>query len=99
MSYLPDPKDPAEIVPIGFNFAAITDTPSNPTVEITVRWGDEAAPTLQKVGSPWVDGAIVYQRFLGGAHLNDYNLKCLASTPSNDRFAVDCVLAVRNRPV
>lgn len=100
MSYLNEPKDPSEIIPVGFDFSAITDTPSNPTVSITVRWGHGHHHTgLQAVGDPWIEGAIVYQRFMGGSDLHDYNLKCLASAPSGDRFAVDCVVAVRTRPV
>jgi hypothetical protein len=50
-------------------------------------------------GSPIIDGTMIYQRFTGGATLHDYNLKCLATVSTGDRFAVDCVLPVRTRPL
>jgi hypothetical protein len=99
MSYLSDPKDPAEIITVGFDFSNVTETPTNPAVSVSVRWGAESSPTLVASGAASIVGAIVYQRFTGGANLNDYNLKCLADTPSGDRIAVDAVLAVRTRPV
>lgn len=99
MSYFPEPKDPAEIITVGFDFANVTDTPSNPSVSITSRWGTEQSPTLATSGAPTVQGAVVYQRFTGGADLHDYNLKCLANTPTGDLVAVDAVLAVRTRPI
>lgn len=98
MSYL-DAKDPAEIITVGFDFSNVTQEPTNPVVSIDIRWGAESSPTLAAVGAPSAIGAIVYQQFTGGAHLNDYNLKCLADTPTGDRFAVDAVLPVRTRPV
>lgn len=97
--YLPEPKDPAEIVTVGFDFSQITDTPTNPAVIVTVRWGEETVPTLSPTGAPTIVGSMVYQQFSGGAAMTDYNLKCLAYTPTSDRLAVDCVLAVRVRPV
>jgi hypothetical protein len=99
MSYLQEPKDPAEILTIGFDFASITDTPTSPVISITVRWGTETVPTLLTQGPASIVGSIVYQRIIAGANLHDYNLKCLADTPSGDKVAVDCVLAVRTRPV
>ena len=99
MSYLPEPKDPAEVITVGFDFSAVTDTPSNPAVSIDVRWGSETSPTLAVSGSPVIEGSKVFQRFTGGADLNDYDLKCLAYTPTGDRISVDCTLAVRTRPV
>lgn len=99
MSYLPEPKDPAEIITIGFDFANVTDTPSSPTVSITARWGTETNPTLAVSGAPTVSGSKVFQRFTAGADMHDYNLKCLANTPAGDKVAVDVVLAVRTRPV
>ena len=99
MSYLPEPKDPAEVVTVTFDFSGRTDTPSNPAVSIGVRWGAETVPTLVTVGTPTVTGAQVTQQVSGGANLNDYNLKCLADTPDGDKLAVDWVLAVRTRPI
>lgn len=98
MSYL-DAKDPAEIITVGFDFSNVTQDPTNPVVSIGVRWGSETSPTLATVGAPSAIGAVVYQQFQAGAHLTDYNLKCLAYTPTGDRFAVDAVLPVRTRPV
>lgn len=99
MSYLPEPKDPAEVITVGFDFSAVTDTPSNPTVSIAVRWGGETSPTLAASGDPVIEGSKVFQRLTGGGDLNDYDLKCLAYTPTGDRISVDCTLAVRTRPV
>jgi hypothetical protein len=99
MNYLSEAKDPAETITVDFDFSAVTSTPTSPTVSVSVRLGTEAIPSLLASGSPVISGAIVRQRFTGGADLNDYNLKCLATTPSGDRLSVDCVLPVRNRPV
>lgn len=100
MSYLSEPKDPAEITTVTFDFSSRTSAAlSNPVVSIAVRWGTETTATLAKSGSATVSGLTVTQKFTGGAHLNDYNLKCLADTPSGDKIAVDCVLACRVRPV
>lgn len=99
MSYLPDPKDPAEIITVSFDFSAITNQPSNPAVTVSVRWGTEQSPTLVAVGQPTVQSHHVSQRFSGGAHLTDYNIKCLADTHQGDRRALDCILAVRTRPI
>lgn len=99
MGYLTEPKDPAEIVTVGFDFANLTaGAPSNPSVSVAVRWGSEAQPSLQVSGTPFVTGTVVYQRFVGGAPLHDYDLKCLATMPSGDRFSADCTLMVRTRP-
>lgn len=99
MTYLSEPKDPAEVVTIGFDFSAVTDTPSDPAISIAVRWGGETSPTLAVQGAPVIEGSKVFQRLIGGADLNDYDLKCLAYTPTGDRISVDCTLAVRTRPV
>ena len=99
MSYLPEPKDPDEKITIGFDYSHVTPTPSNPSFEVALRWGSESPVTLVVEGNPNIDGDKVYQRFVGGADMNDYNVKCFCDTPSGDRIAVDCVLAVRTRPV
>lgn len=100
MSYLPEPKDPAEVVTIGFDFSAVTDTPSNPAISIALRWGHGHHHTeLEVSGDPIIEGSKVFQRFIGGSHLHDYDLKCLAYTPTGDRISVDCTLAVRTRPI
>lgn len=99
MKYLPDPKDPGETITVSFDFSNITQTPTNPAVSISVRWGAEETPSLMKSGSPIIVGPVVAQKFTGGADLHDYNLKCLADTPSGDRVAVDAILAVRTRPI
>lgn len=100
MSYLSEPKDPSEITTVSFDFSSRTSAAlSNPVVSITVRWGTETTATLAKSGSATISGSTVTQKFTGGADMNDYNLKCLADTASGDKVAVDCVMAVRTRPV
>ncbi|MEN9885524.1 MAG: hypothetical protein RL758_102 [Pseudomonadota bacterium] len=100
MTYLSEPKDPAEVVTIGFDFSVVTDTPSDPDISIAVRWGHGHHHTeLVASGDPIIEGAKVFQRFTAGTDLHDYDLKCLAYTPTGDRISVDCTLAVRTRPV
>lgn len=100
MGYLSQPKDPDEIITVGFDFSGVTSgAPSAPSISIGVRWGSETTPTLLASGSPTINGTTVFQRFTGGAPLHDYNLKCLATVSTGDRFAVDCVLPVRTRPL
>jgi hypothetical protein len=100
MSYLQEPKDPDETVTVSFDFSEVTTTPTSPTVSIALRWGHGHHHTqLQASGAPVINGSVVRQRFTGGTDLHDYDLKCLATTPSGDRLSVDCTLAVRVRPV
>jgi hypothetical protein len=97
--YITEPKDPDEVITLGFDFSHVTDTPSNPDIRVRVRWGTETAPTLTKSGPAYIEGPVVYQRFVAGAALHDYDLRCLAYTPTGDRLSVDSVLPVRVRPV
>lgn len=99
MSYLPEPKDPAEIITVVFDFAAITNQPSNPTVSVAVRWGSEQSPTLTAVGAPTIHSHEVRQQFNGGADMTDYDIKCLADTHDGERRAIGRVLAVRTQPI
>lgn len=100
MGFLNQAKDPDEIITIGFDYSGVTSiAPTSPTISIGVRWGSETVPTLVASGAPFITGTTVFQRFTGGASLHDYNLKCLATVSTGDRFAVDCILPVRTRPL
>jgi hypothetical protein len=100
MGFLSEPKDPDEIITVGFDYSGVTSVaPTSPAISIGVRWGSETVPSLAASGAPIIDGTMIYQRFTGGATMHDYNLKCLATVSTGDRFAVDCVLPVRTRPL
>lgn len=91
-----DSKDPGEQVTLGFDFTKL-GTPANPTVEISVRKGTDAAPSAVLLGLPAVIGTWVYQRVQGGVDEVDYAVRCLADI-GQDRMLIDAILPVRARP-
>lgn len=90
------PKDPSEIVDLGFDFAALTSAPTSPVVSAAHHSGtDDAAPSAILSGSPSVVGAVVVQRVIGGVAGADYLLRCQVDTAAGERFILAGVLPVR----
>lgn len=100
-TYLPDAKDPAEVMLIEFDFAGKIAAPTSPQVAISLRWGHGTHSTpLATSGSPTVSGTKVRQMVTAGVNLHDYNLRCLATdSTTSEVLAVDHILAVRTKPI
>ena len=91
-----DPKDPEEDVFVRFEFAALTDTPSSPTVTATRHAGAaDASPSAILSGSPTVSGTQVLQKVIDGVDAADYLLRCVASAPDGSKYVLTGVLPVR----
>lgn len=99
MSYLSDPKDPSETIAVTFDFTAKANSLTNPQISIALRWGTESPVTLATSGNATVDGGLVTQKFSGGANLNDYDIKCVATAADGEVLAVGHTLAVRTKPL
>lgn len=88
------PKDPTEIINIGFDFAALTATPSAPTVSVELVKGTDATPSAMLSGSPSIVGSSVYQKIIGGVDGCTYNIRCTASAPDGSKYVLADVLHV-----
>ncbi len=71
-----DSKDPAEIVPITFDFSELV-TSIDSIVQVTCAdpSGTDAAATAMLDGSPVVAGQLVIQRIKNGIHNVNYTLR------------------------
>lgn len=84
MTHQFSPKDPAETVPIVFDFSALTAAVNSATITIVVRSGLDVIPNALKSGSVVISGAMVKQMITGGLSGVSYSIRCLASTPDGD---------------
>lgn len=91
-----DPKDPGEIVILGFDFAALTGTPTSPTITVTRHAGAaDAAPSAILSGSASITGTQVLQKVTGGTAGTDYLLRCEVDAPDGSHYVLAGVLPVR----
>jgi hypothetical protein len=91
-----DPKDPSEIVHLGFDFSALTSAPLSPAVTAAHHAGTaDATPSAILSGSPTVSGTKIVQRVTGGVVGADYLLRCQVDTAAGERFVLAGVLPVR----
>lgn len=93
-----DAKDPAEIIPITFNFSGLTSAPLSPIVSVTHE-GGAADPTPANLlfGSPQVIGTQIMQKVHNGVANADYRFRCQVDTPDGNRWVLSGVLPVRVR--
>lgn len=90
------PKDPAEVVDLGFDFSALTSAPTSPVVSAAFHSGaEDPAPEAILSGAAAVVGATVVQRVIGGVAGTDYALRCQVDTANGQRFVLTGVLPVR----
>lgn len=82
------PKDPTEIIYVGFDFLELTDTPSAPAVAIELVKGTDATPSAMLSGSPSIVGTKVYQKIIGGVDGCTYNIRCTASAPDGSKYVL-----------
>ncbi|MBI3157600.1 MAG: hypothetical protein HYZ20_19645 [Burkholderiales bacterium] len=90
------PKDPSEVLDLGFDFASLTAAPLSPVVTIARHAGaDDPAPEAVLSGAPNVSGATVIQRVLGGVAGTDYVLRCQVQDATGQIYVLSGVLPVR----
>ena len=90
-----DPKDPSEIVPLSFDFAALTDTPSAPIVSIARHSGAaDASPSAMLQGAAQIIGTQVRQKITGGVAGATYLVKAQVDAPDGSRYVLAGLLPV-----
>lgn len=92
-----DPKDPAEIVPLTFDFSNLATGVSSPVITVTRAAGDaDPSPTSMLVGSPQVSGALVVQKAGGGLD-GRYKFRCEVNGDSGAHWALTGTLPVETQ--
>ena len=91
-----DAKDPAESVPVSFEFAALAEQITSPVVAITRHSGEaDSNPGAMLNGSAQVIGTQVRQKIVGGVAGANYTLRCQVSTPDGYAWVIAGLLPVR----
>lgn len=89
-------KDPGEIIFVGFEFSALTTTPSSPVVTAARHAGTaDATPSSILSGAPSINGTKVVQKLVGGVLGTDYLLTCQVDAPDGSRYILTGVIPVR----
>lgn len=91
-----DPKDPAETITVTFDFSALTDAVTGPTVTATLETGTDADPSAILSGVPQVSGALVLQQVIAGNAPAKYHLRCVATASDDSIYVVAGTLPVMN---
>jgi len=96
MSLTFDPKDPSEIIPLTFEFAALASEITLPVVTITHAYGsaDSSDLTAMLLGSAQIVGTQVRQKVKLGVNGAGYKFRCQADTPEGLRYVIASVLPV-----
>lgn len=90
-----DEKDPAENIPVVFDFTKLTDTVASPVVTcVRKRGAADSTPSAMISGAATVAGAVVTQKIIGGVALADYTLRCEV-TSGTYKYALTAILPVR----
>ncbi len=91
-----DPKDPAEIIPVTFEFAELTDAPLTPVVSLTRHSGTADTSDLSTMlsGSPQVVGSQVRQKVRSGVDGTNYRIACQVDDASGLRYVIAGILPV-----
>ncbi|MFM2056049.1 MAG: hypothetical protein RLY71_434 [Pseudomonadota bacterium] len=93
---LRDTKDPAEIITVGLDFAALTASPSTPVVTVERDSGPaDADPQAILSGGPQVSGSLVLQRVVGGVAGCNYRIRVQVNAPDSSRYVEVLMLLVR----
>lgn len=90
------PKDPAEIVPLSFDFAALTSAPINPVVTVVRDSGPKGAADLSGMllGTPQITGTEVLQKVQGGIATTTYRVRAQVDTAAGLRYVLTGLLPV-----
>lgn len=90
-------KDPAEIVPVSFDFAGLTAAPLTPVITVEHYSGTVDEGTLSDMleSAAAITGTKVVQRIGGGVNGATYLLRCDVTTADNLAFTLTAKLPVR----
>lgn len=94
-----DPKDPAEIIPLTFEFGPLLDEQTisgAPVVEVTVYEGYDATPADVLSGSVVVVGTRVRQNATGGVLGVEYLIRVTVTTNTGLKYTLGRVLPVKS---
>jgi len=92
------PKDSAEIIMLGFDFAALLAegvTISGPATAISVHDGTDASAASVLSGAPTVSGTKVLQQVVGGVAGVTYKVRAQADASDGQRYVLAGLLPVR----
>lgn len=90
------PKDPEEVVALGWDFGALTDAGTSPVVTIALHSGtSEADPAGMLTGSPAIVGTKVLQRVDEGVDTCTYNVRFEINDADGNLYVREGVLPVR----
>ncbi len=88
------PKDPAEIITLTFDFAALTMTPTLPVVTVSaLTYSADPSPSGILYGSPAVTGAKITQMIRNGVSGVYYEVTCQVDS-GGERYTMTEVLPV-----
>jgi hypothetical protein len=88
-------KSTTEIVTLWVDYSSVSSTVSSVDVTVTVQSGKpDPSPNLLKLGSPAIDGSMVYQKIVGGVAGCKYKVRFVATFPSGDRYTQDLIIMV-----
>lgn len=94
-----DPKDPAEAIYYGLDFARLLgdgETLSSATASIRVTSGTDAGAASMLSGSPIISGTIVKQLIINGVAGCTYRVGVLVVTSAGQTFVEAASLRVRD---
>jgi hypothetical protein len=87
-------KDPAEQVPITFDFSdLVTVIDSAEATTATVYTGIDASPGAMISGVPFIAGALIIQQVVGGIDGVSYKLRATIVSGS-EKYVLTCILPV-----
>lgn len=91
-------KDPAEIIPVKFDFAAQIGAQniSTAVVNVSVQSGSDNSPSAIKQGSATISGTEVTQWLTGGIAGNTYHLRCVITTNGSETRVMSADIPVSN---
>jgi hypothetical protein len=97
---LVDPVDPAERVPITFDFGALTEEPIAPAITVQYLSGrvdGRADLSVIKIGPAQVVGAQVRQLIGNLQDGTTYRMECQVDTPEGCRYTITANVPCRDR--
>ena len=92
------PKDPAEKVPVLFDYTlqlAEGETITTAVVAVTVELGTDAAPAAMLSGGTAIAGAKITQWLIGGINGVLYHLRCTATTSTGATLVLGALMQVK----
>jgi hypothetical protein len=93
------PKDPAEKVPILFDYTlqlADGETLATASVTVTTELGTDATPAAMLSGTAIINGAKVTQWLIGGVNGVLYHLRCSVTTSAGATLVLAALMQVAN---